>query len=392
LRLLLLFLVASCGISQKEILPEDGFLKIYNHPDEHRAYYPAGVLELPGGGYIVASAIKEDSSEVEYPRTALICTDNRGVLNWTVEYDWLAPAPGLFLSGGQVGLVAMDPQLSAHLLLVNPAEGEIVRTVDLGMTMPLVSHALPDGGFLLLGYDFVSRSSWIGRYNGSNTRSAGTLLPVNTDMGLMIQRHMNKSGEHLPFFLGSHDASAGPGYFVSCLYNYTLRTAFLNGSSLALSGDLFSYQTNEAVSSLIYKGMDYFGTTGFYEAGNYILPHSALDVGSSQNIKDYPLESLYELTERAKVYSALIADGAEGYMLTASQTNANSLVIYQYALESDSLVATHHRHFDHRVEVAGIIPTSDNGVTVLAQIHVTGKYRRTLLLKEPGELFFPEDD
>ena len=387
----ILLLAASCGINQKEILPEDGFLKIYNHPDEHRAYYPSGVLELPEGGYIMASAIKEDSSEVEYPHTSLICTDERGVLHWTMEYNWLAPAPGLFLSGGLVGLVAMDGQLNAHLLLIEPAGGEITSTVDLGMTLPLVTHALPEGGFLLLGYDFVSRSSWIGRYNGNNVQTGSTMLPVNTDLALMIQRHMNKSGESLPFFIGTHEASDGPGYFISCFYNYTLRTVFLEESSLAISGDLFSYQTNEAVSSLIYKGMDAFGATGYYEAGSYILPHGALDVSNSHNIKEYALETLYELTSKAEVHSTLITDGADRYMLVASQTNANTLVIYQYAVESDSLVATHHHAFDNRLEVTGIIPTSDNGVAVLAGTHVAGKYRRTVVLKEPGDLFFPEE-
>ena len=389
--LLLLLLVSSCGINQKDILPGDGFLKIYNHPDVTRAYYPAGVVELSEGGFLMATAIKEDSSEIEYPRTALICSDGKGVLRWSAEYDWLAPSPGLFRSGANVCLVVMDEQLNAHLLQVDPADGSIHETVDLDMTMPLVSHALPDGGFLLLGYDFVSQSSWIGQFNSDFRMSRSTKLEANTDLALMIQRHLNKSGQNLPFFIGTHDASAYGGYFVSCFSNYTLRTVFLE-ASLSVSGDLFSYQTNEAVSSLIYKGMDYFGATGFYEAGNYILPHAVLDVSSSRNIKDYPLETLYELTGRAKVCNTLITDGTERYMLVASQTNANSLVIYQYALETDSLVATHLRAFDHRVEVSAMIPTSDHGAALLANTHVDGKYRRTVLLKEPGIMFFPEEE
>ena len=64
---ILLLILSGCEINQNEIMPEDGFMKIYNHPDEQLALYPESVLELPEGGYIFISAVKDENAEIEYP-------------------------------------------------------------------------------------------------------------------------------------------------------------------------------------------------------------------------------------------------------------------------------------------------------------------------------------
>lgn len=390
--LLLLLALSGCEINQKEILPEDGFLKIYNHPEETLAFYPESVVQLPGGGYIFISALKDELSEIEYPRTYLVRTDAAGVLEWSRTYDWLAPASDLILRGSSVMFVAMDAQLNAYAIMVDQGSGDISEQHDLEMTMPLSAYSDLQGNLVVLGYDFVPRSSWITKYNGNFGVERSTKLAANADLELMIQRHLNKTGESFPFFIGEYSTDAGSGYYLSCFYNYTLRTVFLDISSLNRSGDIFSFQTNEAISSVLHKSGSLFGLTGYYEGNNYIVPASEVDVSASQSIKDFEAEQLYELTYKAGVISTSISKDGDEYALFVSQTNANSIVIYQYAMESDSLINTIHRTFDQRVEVADVIQTKDQGVAILAGIHLLGKYRRPVLLKEPAELFFPEED
>ncbi len=77
------------------------------------------------------------------------------------------------------------------------------------------------------------------------------------------------------------------------------------------------------------------------------------------------------------------------YALFVSQTNANAIVMYQYAMDSDSLVNTIHRTFDQRVEVSDVIQCEDDGVAILASIYLLGKYRRPVLFKEAAATFFP---
>jgi hypothetical protein len=390
--ILLVLASTGCEISQKEIGPGDGFLKIFNHPEETLAFYPESVAQLSGGGYLFISAVKDETSDMEYPTTHLVRTDATGVVEWSRNYDWLTPASDLILVGGSALFVAMDAQLNAYAILVDPGSGDVTGQHDLYMTMPLYAYLDKQENLLVLGYDFVSQSSWISKFNRNYELVESNNLPVNTDLDLMIQRHLNKTGEDFPFFMGEYATGTATGYYLSCFYNYTLRTVFLDISSLNHTGDIFSFQTDEAISSVIHKSGSLFGLTGYYEGNNYIVPATVVDVNRSQSIKDFEAEQLYELTYKARVVSTSITKDGETYALFVSQTNASSIVIYQYEMESDSLIRTIHRTFDERVEVADVIQTGDNGVAVLAEIYLLGKYRRPVLFKEPAELFFPPEE
>lgn len=390
--ILLILSTSGCEINQKAILPEDGFLKIYNHPEESLAFYPESLIELPDGAYLFVSAVKDENSDIEYPSTQVVRTDARGEVSWSQTYDWLAPASKLINMGSSMGFVAMDAQLNAHAILIDPTTGEIEAQHDLEVTMPLAAYTDEQGKLLVLAYDVVSRSSWISKFSESFLLERSNMLPVNTDLDLLIQRHLNKTGVRFPFFIGEFSNTSGRAYLLSCFHNYTLRTVFLDQSSLNVTGDIFSYQIDEAISSVIHKSGLLFGLTGYYEDNNYIVSETEIDINSSQSIKDFPAKQLYELTRKARVVSTVISRDGEEYALFISQTNANSIVIYQYAMESDSLINTIHRTFDQRVEVSDVIQTRDQGVAILAGIYLAGKHRRPVLIKEPVEVFFPDED
>ncbi len=389
---LLLLIVSGCEIDQKEILPEDGFVKIYNHPDEELALFPESVLELSGGGYVIISAVKDENADIEYPYTSLVRTTSTGEVMWTMDYDWYAPSSKLIFQNGSLGFVAMNQQFDAYVIEVDPGDGSIRDQHALDLTMPLYSFMDDQGNLVVLGYDFVTRSSWISKYNSNFQLERSNMLPVNTDLEYLVQRHLNKMGQDYPFFIGSYSNSSGTGYFVNCFYNYTLRTVFLDVSSLSATGDIYSFQIEEGISSILQKSGSMFGLTSYYEGNNYIIPGAELDVLSSGNIKDLPADPLYELTYKAAVMAGSFSTDGHEYALYISQTNDNSLVIYQYALESDSLIDTHIRVFDQRVEVRDFIQTEDDGIAILAGTFILGKYQRPLLIKLPVSLFVPEEE
>jgi len=389
-----LLLVAStaCEINQKEILPEDGFLKIYNHPEEALAYYPESVVEMPGGGYVLLSAVKDEYDDIEYPYTNLVRTTATGEVSWSLDYDWRAPSSKLMLFNGSVGFVAMNQQFEAYLVLVNPSSGEVTGQHDLEMSMPLYAYADNQGRLVVLGYDFVTRSSWISKYDGSYQVERSNKLPVNTDLEYLVQRHLNKTGQDYPFFIGEYTNAPGSGYSVNCFYNYTLRTVFLDLASLGSTGDLYSFQTEEGISSVIQKSGSLFGVTSYYEGNNYIVPGSEIDVNTSANIKDLPAETLYELTYRAEVIAGNLVLDTASYSLFVSQTNDNSLVIYQYEQDTDVLVNTLYREFDQGLVVNDVIQTEDKGIAILGGIYILGKYQRPFLVKMTQDPFLPKED
>lgn len=389
---LLLLTLAGCEINQDEISPEDGYIKIYNHPDEQLALFPESLVEMPDGGYIFITAVKDENAEIEYPYASLTRTSASGEISWTMDYAWLAPASRLVLQGSSIGFVAMNQQFDAYLVSIDPNSGAETGQHALDLTMPLYSYSDAGGNLVVLGYDFVTRSSWICKYNSNFELQRSNQLPVNTDLEYLVQRHLNKTGQDYPFFIGEYSNTSGSGYYVNCFYNYTLRTVFLDGSSLAATGDIYSFQIEEGISSVLQKIGNIFGITSYYEGNNYIMPAAEIDVLSSGNIKDLPAEPLYELTYKAPVMAGpLYADEAH-FALFISQTNDNSLVIYQYDLESDSLVNTHNRAFNEGIEVRDFIQTQDQGIAVLAGIYTLGKYMRPLILKLPPTLFVPEED
>jgi hypothetical protein len=388
----LLILLAGCEINQDEILPEDGFLKIYNHPDEQLALYAESLVEMPDGGYIFISAVKDENAEIEYPYTSLSRTTASGELSWTMDYDWLAPTSKLFLQDGSICFVAMNQQFDAYVIQIDPGNGQLSGQHELGMTMPLYAYNDEQGNLVVLGYDFVTRSSWISKYNSSFVLQRSNYLPVNTDLEYLVQRHLNKTGQEYPFFIGEYSNGSGSGYFVNCFYNYTLRTVFLDGSSFSATGDIYSFQTEEGISALIQKSGNLFGITSYYEGNNYIMAGAEIDVQSSGNIKDLPAEPLYELTYRAAVIAGALHTDEEQFALFASQTNDNSLVVYQYDLETDSLITAHTRKFDEGIEVRDFVQTRDQGIAIVASIYTLGKYIRPLILKLPPELFVPEEE
>ena len=388
---LLLLLLSACEINQDEILPEDGFIKIYNHPDEQLALFPESLVEMPDGGYIFITAVKDENADIEYPYTSLSRTTASGEISWTMDYDWLAPTSKLILQNGSLGFVAMNQQFDAYLISIDPNSGTVSGQHALDMTMPLYSYSDAGGNLVVLGYDFVTRSSWISRYNSNYELQRSNQLPVNTDLEYLIQRHLNKTGQDYPFFIGEYSNSSGSGYFVNCFYNYTLRTVFLDGSSLAATGDIYSFQIEEGISSVIQKSGNLFGLTSYYEGNNYMMAAAEIDVLSSGNIKDLPAEPLYELTYKAAVKAGSLLTDEAAFALFISQTNDNSLLIYQYALESDSLVNTHTRAFNEGIDVRDFIQTQDQSIAVLAGIYTLGKYMRPLVLKLPPTMFVPEE-
>ncbi len=180
----LLLLMSACEINQKDIMPEDGFVKIYNHPDEELALFPESVVEMPDGGYIVISAVKDENAEIEYPYTSMFRTSSSGVLSWTMDYPWLAPSSKLILQNGSVSFVAMNQQFEAYVVTVDAESGLETGQQALDITMPLYSYTDEQGNLVVLGYDFVTSSSWIAKYNSSFQLQQSNKLHVNTRPGV----------------------------------------------------------------------------------------------------------------------------------------------------------------------------------------------------------------
>jgi hypothetical protein len=383
---LLLVGILSCDINQKDIKPEDEFVKIYHHPDEALRFFPQSVEQISDGGYVILCGVKSDTAENEFPTSYLIGVNSAGEISWTDENSFLAPEGKLLKNGNSLSYVAMDNQFNGMGLEIDVQSGQILRQVPLDLKMPLYSYA-GNSGFLVLGHDFINRSSEISLYSTEFTKLREAGLNINTDLQNIVQKHLNKSGKQYPFFIGPYSGNPGAGYFVNCFSNYSLRVVFLDEAGNLQPGDIYSFQTEAAVSSFVQQEGSRFSLTRYYGGNNFLIPEIEVQAGVSQNFNAIDAVSLYELSPDAPVVSINAKFGEHSYMLFASQTNSNSLIIYQYDPETDEQVRTWQRDFNQKIEVADIIQTEDEGIVILGKIFVLGKFPRPLLVKIPSEDF-----
>ncbi len=390
---LIFLLLSACEINQKDIKPEDQFIKIYNNQNENLSYFPVSVIQTLDGGYLILNGVKNDSSLYEYPSATLIKTNPIGEIDWTTETAWLAPA-GLIKMDAGYSFIAMDKQNNANRINIDISNGNIGGNMELGLTMPLVARTNDASQFIVLAYNYVNRTSVIALFNQNTTLVNSSELNINTDMVAQIQAHMNKTGSELPFFIGDWANENQSGYFINCLANYTLRTVFFDKNIAPTGGDIYSFQARDALSSLVHKENNTYAMTRFYGGNNYISTNIDVDPNTSQNFNDYSQNQLYELVPEAKVVSRTVTKDGENYIILASTTNSNSVVLYQYGMGTDSgeeeALHAEYIDFSDKIEVRDIVQDeNDGGIVVLLQHYFTGKYKRPVLIKIPLDKFKP---
>jgi hypothetical protein len=373
---------SACEIKQNDLKPEDEFVKIYNDLDEDLTWYPVGIKQTSDKGFLILNAVKSDTSQQEFPSATIIKVNAVGEVENTVLTDWLAPS-GIILTNNKYSFVAMDALTKASLISISE-NGETEGSSDLGINYPLSVNDDNQGGFVVLGYDNISNSSIVAQYNSSVTliNSIDFKVIDNTTTGTVLS-HLNRTGSELPFFIGKWNNGNQNGFFVNCLANYTLRTVFLNNSVTALGGDIFSFQDRDALSSLINIDGNSYAFTRYYGGNNYISVNVEVDPASSQNFNDLTQNKLAELVPEAKVVAKKVVFNSNDYILFASSTNSNSIVIYQYPTDgTEEVLHTEYFDFENKIEVVDLIQDeNDGGIVVLGRIFLTGRFLRPIVIK-----------
>lgn len=385
----LLTMLVSCELKQKEFLPTDEFVKVYNHPDENQLHYGYSVLQIEDG-FLMLIGVKRQEIFVQYPTATIIKTNELGEISWTLETDWEAPAPKLLDLDGKIGFIAMDGNKDAHFVAIDPSSGSISGTTALNLTMPLAAQSISGNKFVVLGYNFGSWSSIVSTYSNSLEELNKEELAVGEDFVSSIDEHLRKTNYEYPFFIGEWQNGEQEGFFVNCLYNYTLGVNFFTSEGASTGGWIVVQQVRFAPSSLLHKKGNEFALTRYYYDKNFLSPTIQVDVNDNQNFNDSTQNPLHELPPKAKIKSINVDFDGNTYMLFASNTNFNAISISQYQLNSDELYHTKYVDFSDKIEVIDIIQDkTDEGIVVLVRINITGRFLRPALIKIPKRLFKP---
>lgn len=383
--LVFLSLLSTCEIDQKDFNPETDFIKIFNDPNEGLSYSPVSIAELKDEGYIILTGIKDDSSEIEYPKAGLIKINKTGEVIWTKQTTWLAPISEVFISGAEAIFVAMNGQSLAHAVSFDVANGDIKKETPLDIAMPLAAKKSGSGKFIILSYDNISRSSLVTSYSENLTKENSIELKINTDLQNIIQKHLNKSGTQYPFFITEWNYEQEEGYMINCFFNYTLRTVILSQDLRNRKGDIYSFQTEAAISSVIAKDSSKIALTRYYDGNNYLIRDIKVNFNASQNFNGIQGNILQELSHNAPVKAKMISLKGRKSMVFASQTNANSIILYQYFPDTPDVERKLVFDFKNKTEITDIQQTTDGGMILLVRTYLLGKYKRPAVIRIPIE-------
>ncbi|MCF6242409.1 MAG: hypothetical protein L3J74_13805, partial [Bacteroidales bacterium] len=248
---------------------------------------------------------------------------------------------------------------------------------------PLAASQTPDKGFLLLNYDRNSRSSQLTKFSATFSTQWDTKFSVVEDAEAMLIAHMTRSGKTLPFFTGA--VGSGSAYFVNALYNYSLALLFVDANSGDRTGLIFGERYDAGISAAVNIQGETFAASRFVFSSHYVLPTVNFSLSSIISASDLSGEPVAELADNAHTRIKVISIDNQNLIVYASNTQNNQVLLLFYDLTTGELVKKTYLGSSNPVKVADLIQTADEGVAILTQTTIAGRFKRVALYKIPKE-------
>ncbi len=386
--LLLISMVVATSCEKSTIEKENIFTKIYSDPNSDISYYPLDIKQTADGGYYALGAISIDTTRT-WLNTYIAKIDKEGEMQWSskIESPYVNPVGNIISAGGEDYIFCMDNiSLQTHVLKIDNAAATASHVATIGeVEYPLAVSQIEGGGALLLGYDRVKRSTVLAKISTSFELVWRTEFLVMENAEPILVDHLIKTGKSLPFFTGSVGKGDATHYFANGLYNYTLSLLFVNASDGSRTGVGQGYRFDGGASSLLYLQGNTFAMSRFSFNRHFILPRVDIDMNSVSTINDYGGGHLAEIAADAQTVTKQMKIDGKEQVVFATNTNNNQVIIYAYDLSTGELTLRKNLGFENPVKVGGMIKTKDEGIAILVQTMVAGRFKRLGMYKIPKE-------
>lgn len=379
-------LVATFACKKSNLQPENIFTKIYSDPNSDISYYPLDLAQT-GDEYYILGATAIDTTRT-WLNTYIARIDKEGEMLWSTELElpYVNPVSNLIEIGGQYYIFCMDEiSLGTHILQIDEGGQTATHVASLDVLYPLAVSKTPDNGCLLLGYNRLSRSSSLTKLDGSFNVTWESLFPVKEDAEAFLVEHLIRTGKNLPFFTGTIGSGSATHYYANGLYNYTLSLLFVNASDGSNTGVAQGYRYDGGASSLLHIQGTSFSLSRFNFGMQFLLPFTDVDINSITHISDLGGGQLAEIAEDAETRSKRMKINGKEAVVYATNTNNNQVIIYAYDLTTNELILKKYLGFANPVKIGSMIQTSDEGIGLLVQTMVTGRFKRIGFYKIPKE-------
>ena len=376
----ILIVVAACDIrDNKDIVPNEQFVKIYDRNDFSAAVSSLDVEELPDGGFIVLGRRRVDA--YDFLGTYLMKADELGeyVSENDLSNDYAHPIGELTYVNGSLFFFAMSPATLETFLLEINTDGVLVNETPIGLTYPQYA-AFDNGNFILLSYDHESKESVLSIVgtDGSISQSARFTIGSGDEVEAPIISHFTRTGKPLPFFSGRMNSGM---YYFNGYYNFTLSLVFTDLSGGDPNGVLQGQRSQGGVSSALNLTGNSFAVSRFNFGDNYILPQTDIETGGISSSSDLGGFTIPELVGDAPFVLKRITVNQQNYVIYASDTNNKQIVLYAYDETTGELKGTTYLGFSNPFELASFRTTADEGLIVAGTAFVSGRFPRISIYK-----------
>lgn len=389
--LIVLLCATSCDIKKSDADPSESFTMVYDHPDMDLSFYPVDMVQTSDGGFLVLS-VYTDTALSTFPLIRLMKTNKSGTLvrEELVNEAYCSAVPSLVRNGHVWQFVCMDAvNQNVKLMEVSEDLSGIAEVSELSGKYPLYLYADSNHDFVVLSFDRIARTSVLTKYTDAGTQLWQVSYNIIEDYKNLVETHLKKGNRQFPFFITQAGSPNLTHYLVNCFYNYTMTLLFAGQTSGNRTGQLNTYQDDAAISSIAFLDNSRFTVSRYYMGANYVFPSVELDMNNTQGADTFEDIELPELTADAAVKSMITTINGKDVVVLASQTKSNRLALYFFDKAEGTLLTTRYLASTNPVKIAGMITTSDNGLALLAQTFVAGRFPRTAIFKvSPEDISF----
>ena len=373
----------SCDVKKSNTSPASEYSRIFDYTDMNLSFFPVDLEQTGDGGFLTLS-VYTDTTLSTFPLIHLMKTDAFGVKVWESWLDkaYCSAVPSLMLLGNSYYFICMDAvNQESRVMRINQDTHDASEIKALSIQYPLYSMKDRNGDVLVLNFDRLGRKSVLTCYNDEFDDIWSQEFSIIGDVKHQIELHLAKSGKQFPFFIGEVGTPSTTHYSVNCFYNYTMTLLFVEGAAGTQTGTLYSFQENAAVSSAVSIENNRFALTRYYSGDNFVNPSVELELEDMRSITDYPDFSLPELAPDAPVKCLHVEINNKEVVVFASQTRTNQLGLYFYDASNGDLKTVKFLNEKYPVALAGMEYTREEGLALLSQTFVVGRFPRIYLIK-----------
>ncbi|UII19296.1 hypothetical protein [Fulvivirga ligni] len=380
-------LATSCDIGDNETDPTTSFLKIYDDNTYESSYIPIDIKQTSDGGYLVLSATRK--AELE-PLTGVrvIKLDANGDFEKQQDLDGFShPVGDLMEIDGNFYFIAMTTRAEAARVVIFMIDntGTLADPITLSSVRnyPFCATKTDDGKILLLSFDNKNLNTVFTEsdINGSILKSSKFSLGPNAqDIGepfRTINESFFRTGKKQPYLIGKMNDQT---YYFNGFYNFTLSFIFTNlDGDNSVIGQINGQHRVAGISAALNLDGNNFAISRFNYGDNYLYANydaEPLLATSSVNIGGniFP-----ELVQDATVIIKEVSIGSRDITIFASNTKTGQIILL--AFEGKTLVGTKYLGFGNSYEIANFSTTEDNGLIILGNTYITGRFNRLCTFK-----------